>query len=159
MKKVLFLHGLESKPGGSKAKFLAKNGYEVLNPMLPKSSFEDSVRIAQKIVDEDRPDVIVGSSRGGAIAMCLEPYAAGVVLVAPAWSHFDYSRENALPTSKGTVILHCKDDDIVKFEDSKRLCDEHGAQLISVGKEHRMSDSDALDAILDAVQWVTKDKE
>ena len=34
MKTVLFLHGLESKPGGTKPTYLEDNGYCVLNPCL-----------------------------------------------------------------------------------------------------------------------------
>ena len=43
--KILFLHGLESKPGGTKAKVLAEAGHEIFNPALPKDSFEESMEI------------------------------------------------------------------------------------------------------------------
>ena len=49
--KVLFLHGLESKPGGTKATFLKKNGYDVLNPALPRNDFNISVKVAQDTID------------------------------------------------------------------------------------------------------------
>ena len=45
MKTVLFLHGLESKPGGTKPTYLEDNGYCVLNPKLPKYSFEESLSL------------------------------------------------------------------------------------------------------------------
>jgi len=66
--KILFLHGLESKPGGTKARKLEEAGHEVLNPALPKHSLEESITIAQLLVDYESPDIIVGSSRGGAVA-------------------------------------------------------------------------------------------
>jgi len=69
MKKILFLHGLESKPGGTKPTFLERNGYEVIQPLLDKNDFQGSVNTAKRYYDETKPDVIVGSSRGGAIAM------------------------------------------------------------------------------------------
>ena len=70
--KVLFLHGLESVPGGTKPKHLESLGHQVLNPALLKDNFEESVQIAQKVFDKEKPDVVVGSSRGGAVAMALD---------------------------------------------------------------------------------------
>ena len=67
--KLLFLHGWNSVPGGVKPTFLASHGFEVLNPALPDEDFAESVRIAQAEFDRHRPTVIVGSSRGGAVAM------------------------------------------------------------------------------------------
>ena len=84
MKKILFLHGLESKPGGSKAVFLKSLGYEVLNPWLPANNFKKSLEIAQNSLKED-PDIIVGSSRGGALALALEIHNVPLILIAPAW--------------------------------------------------------------------------
>ena len=83
--KVRFLQGLESKPGGSKVQHLMDRGHTVFNPALPKPDFEESVRIAQEEVDVNRPDVIVGSSRGGAVAMAVDRAGARLVLIAPAW--------------------------------------------------------------------------
>ena len=154
MAKVLFLHGLESKPGGTKAKHLEKVGHTVLNPALPKWSFEESVKIAQEVVDRELPDVIVGSSRGGAVAMCLDPNGAKTVLVAPAWNHFKQT-ENA-GCRNDTMILHCQADEIVAYSDSQELADKYGATLIKAGKCHRMNDSDALEALEEAVKWANK---
>ena len=154
MTKVLFLHGLESKPGGTKPKFLEKHGYKVFNPHLPKYSFEESVAIAQGVIDREMPDVVIGSSRGGAVAMCIDPGEAKLVLVAPAWSHFRQTAGNVVQES--TVILHSKLDDTVKYDDSLHLSSTCGATLITVGDCHRMSDDNALEGLLDAVKWATK---
>ena len=64
--KILFLHGWSSTPGGLKPSYLASHGHEVLNPLLPDDDFEEAVRIAQAEYDNGHPDVVVGSSRGGA---------------------------------------------------------------------------------------------
>lgn len=66
--KTLFLHGWQSAPGGLKPTFLKDCGYEVLNPALPEDDFDTAVRIAQAEYDQGQPDVVVGSSRGGAVA-------------------------------------------------------------------------------------------
>ena len=155
MKKVLFLHGLESRPGGQKPKYLEQKGYCVFNPALPKSSFEESIRIAQEVVDEECPDVIVGSSRGGAVALCIEPRDANLVLIAPAWKRF-YREHHAISVKSKCIVLHSESDDIVDISDSIQLSDLAGTSLIKVGSCHRMNDSDALEGLLDAVKWVTQ---
>ena len=74
--KILFLHGWHSVPGGVKPTLLIQHGHEVLNPALPDEDFDEAVRIVQAEVDRHPPDVIVGSSRGGAVAMNLEAGSA-----------------------------------------------------------------------------------
>jgi hypothetical protein len=66
---ILFLHGWQSVPGGVKPTFLAQQGHEVIEPKLPDEDFEEAVRMAQAEYDRHRPAVVVGSSRGGAVAM------------------------------------------------------------------------------------------
>ena len=151
MAKVLFLHGLESTPGGAKAKYLTKVGHTVFNPALPKYSFEESVAIAQGVIDRELPDVIVGSSRGGAVAMCLNPNGAKTILVAPAWSHFRQTASTEI--KKDTMILHSEKDTTVLLSDSEHLVNTYGATLIKVGDCHRMNDNDALEALAHAVAW------
>ena len=154
MKKVLFLHGLESQPGGFKPRYLKEKGYRVFNPWLPKSSFEESVKIAQHKVDTESPDVIVGSSRGGAVAMCIEPRGAKLVLIAPAWKRFNLPHR-VMTVKSECVILHSEADDVVSIDDSIQLTELDGTTLIKAGEDHRMNDTDALEALLDAVKWVT----
>ena len=57
--------GWQSVPGGVKPSFLTKHGHTVLNPVLPDEDFAEAVQIAQAEFDRHRPDVVVGSSRGG----------------------------------------------------------------------------------------------
>lgn len=142
--KILFLHGLESKPGGSKAQYLEGLGHTVFNPLLPRNSFEESIEIAQEYIDNESPEVIVGSSRGGAVAMSVDPRGARLVLIAPAWKRFDVNP--SVPSN--TTILHCTSDDLVYYEDSEDLGIEN---LIPCGESHRMSDVDALEELGKAV--------
>ena len=83
--KILYLHGLHSKPGGFKPTFLHQQGHEVINPALPDDDFARSVEIAQAAYGESRPVVIVGSSRGGAVAVNIDAGPTPLVLIAPAW--------------------------------------------------------------------------
>src|SRR5207248_7596997 len=99
--KILFLHGWNSVPGGVKPTCLKDHGHEVINPKLPDEDFEEAVRIAQVEFDKHWPDVIVGSSRGGAVAMNINSSQAKLVLLCPAWKSWGTTK-TARP---GTAIL------------------------------------------------------
>src|SRR5207248_5076374 len=115
--KVLFLHGWRSVPGGIKPTFLARHGHEVINPELPDDDFAEAVRIAQDEFDKHQPDVVVGSSRGGAVAMNINSGNARLVLLCPAWKRHGTARI----VKPGTVILHSRADDVVPFAYSEEL--------------------------------------
>ena len=141
--KVLLLHGKESQPGGAKAQAIEDAGHELINPDL-RTGWAEAVQTAQDAVDEHNPDIVVGSSRGGALAMNIDTNGAPRVLIAPAWKMFGSA--NTVPG--GTVILHSPADDIILFEDSEELVANSGAKLVAVGSNHRMSDSEALAAMV-----------
>src|ERR1700757_2958513 len=144
--KILFLHGWQSVPGGVKPKFLAEHGHEVVNPKLPDEDFAEAVRIAQAEFERHQPQVVVGSSRGGAVAMNIDSGEAKLVLLCPAWKKWGTAR-TAKP---GTVILHSRADDVVPFADSEELARASGATLIEVGTDHRLADPEPLAAMLKA---------
>jgi predicted esterase YcpF (UPF0227 family) len=83
--KILFQHGWQSMPGGVKPTFLAQHGHAVINPKLPDDDFVEAVRVAQAVSDKQQPEVVVGSSRGGAVAMNIKSGAARLVRLCPAW--------------------------------------------------------------------------
>jgi alpha/beta superfamily hydrolase len=147
--KVLFLHGWKSVPGGVKPTYLVQHGHEVINPALPDDDFSAALRIAQAEYDRHRPDVIVGSSRGGALAMNLDSGATPLVLLCPAWRKFGAART----VKQGATILHSRADDVVPFADSEELIKNSGLRpsaLVEVGTDHRLADSESLAAMLKA---------
>ena len=100
--KVLFLHGRQSVPGGVKPTYLAQHGHSVFNPALPDEDFEAAVRVAQAEYDRHRPAVVVGASRGGAVALNLDSGDTPLVLLCPAWKEY-----GTVKTVKpGTTIPH-----------------------------------------------------
>src|SRR5437868_14079498 len=111
--KILFLHGWQSVPGGVKPSFPAQHGHEVINPKLPDEDFAEAVRIAQAEFDKHQPDVVVGSSRGGAVAMNISSGSAKLVLLCPAWKKYGAAKS----VKPGTVILQNRADDAVPFAD------------------------------------------
>jgi len=149
--KILFLHGWRSVPGGVKPTYLASHGHQVFNPALPDEDFAEAVRIAQEEFDRCQPDVVVGSSRGAAVAMNLKTGEARLVLLCPAWK----KHGNATTVKPGTVILHSRADDVVPFGDSEELVRNSGlpaGTLVEVGTDHRLAEPAPLAAMLRACE-------
>jgi len=146
--KILFCHGRTSVPGGRKLTYLADHGHEILNPALPDDDFEEAVRIAQAEYDQHHPDVIVGSSRGGAVAMNVESGDTPLVLLCPAWKKWG----SAKTVKKNATVLHSRADDVVPFEDSEELVANSGllaSALIEIGTDHRLADPEPLAKMLE----------
>jgi hypothetical protein len=83
MKKVLYLHGLESKQGGKKVDFLANEfcvhapAMDYKNPMVQNE--------LEFIMRQFDPDIIIGSSMGGYAADILaQKYGKPAILFNPA---------------------------------------------------------------------------
>jgi hypothetical protein len=141
---ILFLHGWHSVPGGVKPSYLAQHGHEVINPMLPDEDFTLAVKIAQEEFDRHQPQVVVGSSRGGSVAMNINTGSSKLVLLCPAWKKWG----TAKTVKPDTVVLHSRADDVIPFADSEELARNSGAALIEVGTDHRLADPQPLEAML-----------
>jgi alpha-beta hydrolase superfamily lysophospholipase len=149
--KILFLHGWHSVPGGLKPSYLIQNGHEVINPALDDDDLDEAVRTAQAEYDRLRPDVIVGSSRGGAVAMNLDSGSSPLVLLCPAWKRWG----TATRLKPGTVVLHSEADDVIPIAHSRELVRASGlpeSALIVVGTDHRLADPEPLKAMLEACE-------
>jgi len=83
MKKVLYLHGLESKQGGPKVDFLA----DEFIVHAPKIDYKDPTIQNQLdfVMRQLQPDLIIGSSMGGYVADILaQKYGISAILFNPA---------------------------------------------------------------------------
>jgi predicted esterase YcpF (UPF0227 family) len=83
MKKVLYLHGLESKQGGPKVDFLA----DEFIVHAPKINYKDPTIQNQLdfVMRQFQPDLIIGSSMGGYVADILsQKYGVSAILFNPA---------------------------------------------------------------------------
>jgi alpha-beta hydrolase superfamily lysophospholipase len=145
---ILFLHGWQSVPGGVKPTYLTDHGHTVINPALPDDDMQDAVRIAQAEFDKHQPQVVVGSSRGGSVAMNIKSGDARLVLLCPAWRKYG----TAKTVKASTVILHSRADDVVPFADSEELAKTSGTTLVEVGTDHRLADPEPLAAMLMACE-------
>ena len=149
--KILFLHGWQSVPGGIKPTFLAQHGHTVINPALPDDDFAAALTIAQAEFDKHQPNVIVGSSRGGALAMNLQAGETPLVLLCPAWKKYG----TAKTIKANSTILHSRADDVIPYADSEELVRNSGLPvytLVETGSDHRLADEESLEIMLEACQ-------
>lgn len=144
MATILFLHGWHSVPGGVKPSYLKAHGHTVINPALDYDDFTAALATAQAEFDRHQPEVVVGSSRGGAVAMNIDSGNAKLVLLCPAWKNWG----TAKTVRPDTTILHSRADDVIPFADSEELAKNNGATLIEVGNDHRLADPEPLEMML-----------
>lgn len=149
--KILFLHGWNSIPGGVKPTYLKDAGHDVISPKLDDDDFEAAVKSAQGEYDQHKPDVIVGSSRGGAVAMNIKSGDTPLVLLCPAWKKWGTVKR----LKPNAVILHSRADDVIPFEESEELVLKSGLReetLIEVGTDHRLADNEPLAMMLEVCE-------
>ncbi len=153
--KVLFLHGWKSVVGGVKPTYLKDAGHDVINPALDDDDFDLAVAAAQTEFDQHKPDVIVGSSRGGAIAVNIDSRDTPLVLLCPAWKNWG----RATKLKSNAVILHSLQDDVIPYSDSSELVANSNLPLktlIAVGNDHRLATKEPLRAMLESCERVSK---
>jgi hypothetical protein len=153
--RILFLTGWHAAPGGTKPMFLREHGHEVIDPVLDDDDFSVAIRTAQHAYDECQPDVVVGLSRGGAVAMNIDIGETPLVLMCPGWKRWGIAKT----ISKRAVILHSRADDVVPFAFSEELIKNSGLPqdaLIEVGNDHWLSDPEPLEAMVKACERIAK---
>lgn len=143
--RVHFIHGLEGSPSGSKARLLARH-FEAVTPAMDTSDFEGCVAQHAELLSKDGgPDVLAGSSFGGAVAVALlqRGHWAGPTLLL-AQAALLYELPVALPPGVPIWIVHGSRDDVVPPEHSRRLAasgDPAYVRLIEVDEDHSLGAS------------------
>jgi predicted esterase len=145
--RVHFIHGLESHPQGSKARFLAEH-FDATTPSMNTrdlaGAIETQAMALRAASDAGRgPDVLIGSSFGGAIAVAL--LARGIwrgptLLLAQAAAKVGI--HDPLPEGVAITIVHGLRDEVVPIEDSRLLARTGTAGLVlleEVDDEHRLA--------------------
>lgn len=145
MKPILFLHGLESGPFGSK--------YDALNAAYPGrinapdctgvENLEVRVWKAFKVLLEvKKPAVVVGSSFGGLVAAILATrypkHVAGLVLMAPALQHPRAREDEILKVQNPSFIIHGLQDEVVPISWSRAWAASNPVTLFEVEDDHRL---------------------
>jgi predicted esterase YcpF (UPF0227 family) len=127
MKKIVYLHGLESEPGGTKVSFLATKG-AVYAPAMDYKTLD----LDEFIYTLGMPDLIIGSSMGGYVADIIgSRLGVDVLLFNPALHsrEIDPEYEYYGNTYERTIILGTEDD-IIDPETTKKLWPVHYNEAI-----------------------------
>tara|TARA_B100000614_G_scaffold118709_1_gene106497 strand:- start:744 stop:1256 length:513 start_codon:yes stop_codon:yes gene_type:complete len=151
---IIFAHGMEGTPNGSKIRSLREAGFEVLAPDFQGMALDERVDLLQRVCEEHRTAsaVLAGSSYGGLaasiVAMRMPDAFRGLLLCAPAL-HLDeppVDAQTVLIAPKGmkTAIIHGIDDDIVPISCSIEYAERSGEDIVAfhqVDDGHRLADS------------------
>ncbi len=147
MATVVFSHGQESGPWGTKIKAMAERAEAVGCRAVSvdyRGLDEPSARVL-KLVAEcrgiDDKLVLVGSSMGGhvATAAAADVGAAGLFVLAPAYFMEGFEELTPDPPSIPTVIVHGWHDDVVPVENSIRFAAMCSATLHVLDGDHRLT--------------------
>lgn len=147
MTTVVFSHGQESGPWGTKIKAMAE---------LAKSKGCDAVSVdyqgiadpgerVAKLIDEagaiDDMLILVGSSMGGHVATAAADRlaAAGLFVLAPAYYMPGYEALTPEAPKMPIMIVHGWHDDVVPVENSIRFASASSATLHVVDGDHRLT--------------------
>jgi len=151
---IIFAHGMEGTPNGSKIRSLREAGFEVLAPDFQGMALDERVDLLQRVCEVHRTAsaVLAGSSYGGLaasiVAMRMPDAFRGLLLCAPAL-HLDeppIDAQTVLIAPKGmkTAIIHGIDDDIVPISCSIEYAERSGEDIVAfhqVDDGHRLADS------------------
>jgi hypothetical protein len=152
--RVQFIHGLEGSPQGAKARLLAEH-FDCRTPAMDTSDFEACVALHAEVIRSFTPDLLIGSSFGGAVAVELlrrGAWRGRTLLLAQA--ALKRNPDARLPEDVTVWIVHGTRDHLVDLEDSRRLASTGTAgrvRFFEVEDDHSLHASVA-DGRL--VEWV-----
>lgn len=149
---VIFSHGQESGPWGSKITAMAGMVRELgaRADSVDYQGIADPTQRVQKLVGvlggidpRERSVILVGSSMGGhvATAACHFRPVDGVFVLAPAYYMPGYEELTPPPPECPLEIVHGWRDDVVPVENSIRFARESLASLHVVDGDHRLTEN------------------
>ena len=149
MTTVIFSHGQESGPWGTKIRAMAEQvrsmGCEA--DSIDYQGITDPTERVQKLVSAcseiDDTLMLVGSSMGGHVATAgaAALSAAGLFVLAPAYDMPGYEELTPVPPDMPICIVHGWGDDIVPVENSIRFARSCSAELHILDGDHRLTDN------------------
>jgi len=147
--KVIFSHGKESGPWGSKIQCLADISRQAgcaVDSIDYTDTFDPDLRVKrllEKVKSEQDSVLLVGSSMGGYVSLvAAEQIAvAGVFLMAPALYLDGYHQQNYQPQCLQIEIVHGWSDDVVPVAGSLRFAQEVDCPLHLISGDHPLNGS------------------
>ncbi len=149
MTTVVFSHGQESGPWGTKITAMAEMVRELgcAAESIDYRGIADATERVEKLVAAcggiDDALLLVGSSMGGhvATAAAAEVGARGLFLLAPAFYMPGYEALTPPPPEVPTCIVHGWRDDVVPADNSIRFARVCNAELHLIDGDHRLTDN------------------
>jgi predicted esterase len=149
MTTVIFSHGQESGPWGTKIRAMADTVKELgcQADSIDYQGIADPSERVRKLVAScaaiDGKLILVGSSMGGHVATAAADSldAAGLFVLAPAYYMPGYEEWTPNPPGMPICIVHGWRDDIVPVENSIRFAQSCNAELHVFDGDHRLSEN------------------
>jgi len=157
---VVFSHGKESGPQGSKIRALAKVAEHYSDQVIsvnyrdkPDGTMHDqdaageaerrAVQLLTTPLPAHKTLVLVGSSMGGYVSTVAsqQMIVDGLFLLAPAYYLAGYANQDPAPRATQTLVVHGWGDDIVPVEHSVRFAKQHRCDLHLLEGDHRLNDA------------------
>ena len=147
MTTVIFSHGQESGPWGTKIRAMSGRviGLGCKAESVDYQGIEDPSERVTKLISECESVrdtlILVGSSMGGyvATAAAAEVGAAGLFVLAPAYYMPGYEDLTPEPPDIPICIVHGWGDDIVPVDNSIRYARQCNAELHILDSDHRLT--------------------
>lgn len=157
---VVFSHGKESGPWGSKIKTLSAVSEHLGCAVIsvdyrehPESvkhdqnKYGEADRRVAQLISTNFPEhhklVLVGSSMGGYVSTVATEILKvdGLFLLAPAFYLYGYGNQQPTPRAKQTMIVHGWSDSVVPVDSSIRFAKLHRCDLHLLDGDHRLNDA------------------
>lgn len=152
---VIFSHGRESGPWGTKIRALAKVAEKFGCRVISRDDSDTrdpELRVSRLIAEAGSisgPLVLAGSSMGGYVAtvasQALRP--EGLFLMAPAFGLSGYTNPSPSPVCRQLTVVHGWNDDIVPTDSVLEFARRHQAMLHMVPARH---------ALLEQLEWLSQ---
>lgn len=147
MTSVIFSHGQESGPWGTKIRAMSEHAktlgcnVDSIDYQGISDPSERVEKLKRECSDIREPLILVGSSMGGHVATAAADAlrAAGLFVLAPAYYMEGHEELTPPPPSMPLCIVHGWHDDIVPVENSIRYARECSAILHLVNGDHRLT--------------------
>ncbi len=155
---VVFSHGKESGPWGSKIQALAgiakRLDAEVISVdyrehpagvVHDQNAVGEADRRVEQLLSLQPPEhrklVLVGSSMGGYVSTVASVRLPvdGLFLLAPAFYLPGYNNQDVTPRAKRTMIVHGWSDVVVPVQNSIRFARQHQCELYLLDGDHRLN--------------------
>ncbi len=147
MTTVIFSHGQESGPWGTKIRAMSNlvKGLGCASESVDYQGIADPSERVEKLLTEcgaiNDALVLVGSSMGGhvATAAATRLHAVGLFVLAPAYFVPGYEELTPTPPDMPICIVHGWNDDVVPVENSIRFAAACNAELHLLNGDHRLT--------------------